>query len=69
MVLEAHVLIRNVEKEIFEAKKDQSFLIDKNSALSNIDILSEYFHLNRISEKAKLQPTGLKFSENVFNML
>ena len=69
MVLEAHVLIRNVEKEIFEAKKDQSFLIDKNSALSNIDILSEYFHLNRISEKAKLQPTGLKFSENVFNAL
>ena len=69
MVLEAHSLMKKVENEIFEANKDQKFLIDGNSAVSNIDVLSEYFYSNKISEKAKLQPSGLKTSESISNML
>lgn len=69
MVLEAHSLMKKVENEIFEANKDQKFLVDENSSVSNIDVLSEYFYSNRISEKAKLQPSGLKTSESISNML
>ena len=69
MVLEAHSLMKKVENEIFEANKDQKFLVDENSSVSNIDVLSEYFYSNRISEKAKLQPSGLKTSESISNIL
>jgi hypothetical protein len=69
MVLDAHALVTEVENRIFEANKDKSFLIDKNSSVSNIDVLSEYFNLNKISEKAKFQSSGLTASENMFNML
>jgi len=69
MVLDAHALVTEVENRIFEANKDKSFLIDKNSSVSNIDVLSEYFNLNKISEKARFQSSGLSVSENVSNML
>ena len=69
MVLDAHALVTEVENRIFEANKDKSFLIDKNSSVSNIDVLSEYFNLNKISEKARFQSSGLSASENVSNML
>lgn len=69
MVLEAHSLMKKVENEIFEANKDQKFLVDENSSVSNIDVLSEYFYSNKISEKAKLQPSGLKTSESISNIL
>ena len=69
MVLEAHSLMKKVENEIFEANKDKKFLVDENSSVSNIDVLSEYFYSNKISEKAKLQPSGLNTSESISNIL
>ena len=69
MVLESHAVVESVENRIFEANKDKSFLIDKNSCVSNIDVLSEYFHSNRIAEKVKFQSTELKSSDSLSNML
>ena len=69
MVLESHALVENIENRVFEANKDKSFLIDANSCVSNIDVLSEYFHANRIAEKVKFQSTELKSSESMSNML
>lgn len=69
MVLEAHSLMKRVEQQIFEANVDQKFLVDGNSSVSNIDVLSEYFYSNKVSEKAKLQPSGLKTSESISSIL
>ena len=69
MVLESHTLTRKVEEEIFNAGEDKKFSIDKNSCVSNIDVLSEYFYSNKILDKGKLKPASLKTSESISNML
>jgi hypothetical protein len=56
LVLDAHILVRDAEEKIIEAYNSKNFLIDQNSSITNIDMLSEYFNYNRISEKAVLQP-------------
>ena len=69
LVLDSQPLVKEVEKKVIEANDSYKFLVDKNSIVSNIDILNEYFSMNKISEKAKLQPSGLKPTESVENMM
>ena len=69
MVLESHNLVKRIEKEILDSNEDKKFLIDKNSCVTNIDVLSEYFQSNRIAEKSKLHPAALRTSESMSNMM
>jgi len=69
LVLEAHTLVSKVEEKIFKTYKDQEFLIDKNSAITNIDIISECFKSNKISEKALFQPSWLTTTESIYNAI
>jgi hypothetical protein len=48
LLLEANNLIKHAEKEILDANAENKFLIDKNSAVTNIDVLREYFYSNSI---------------------
>jgi len=57
LVLDAHIFIKKAEEEIFEAYSSGKFMIDKNSTVSNIDLLREIFTANRISEKSTFQPS------------
>ena len=54
LILDANHLAKKVEKDIFEANKDKTFLINENSSISNIDLLSEYFRINRILDESTL---------------
>lgn len=75
LILDSHVLLENAEKEIFNANDQYKFLIDKNSSITNIDVLREYFNYNKISEKntlgfgwlsAKDSIIGLAWSKSLF---
>lgn len=68
IVLDVHALLSKAETQIFKTYESQKFLIDKNSSITNIEALSDFFKLNRISEKAKLQPAGLTTTESIVNM-
>ena len=69
IVLDAHSLVKNAEEKIFSTYNSQKFLIDKNSSVTNIDVLNEQFGTNRISEKAIFQPAWLTTTETVLNMM
>ena len=51
LVFEAHELVKTAEDEIFKAYDSQKFLIDKNSSVTNVDVISDLFDSKRISEK------------------
>ena len=69
LVLDVQPLVKNAEKQVIDANASHKFLVDSNSITSNIDVLTEYFSLNRLSYRAKFQPSGLKPTENIANML
>lgn len=69
LISDSQSLVKNVEREIIEANSSHKFLIDKNSIVSNIDVLEEYFSLNKLSDKGKLQPGSLRPSESAKNLL
>ena len=56
IVLDTQILLKKAEEEIISTYDSKKFLIDKNSSVTNIDVLYEYFDSNRRLEKAKLQP-------------
>ena len=69
LVLDSQNLVKNAEKQVIDANASHEFLVNENSVVSNIDVLNEYFSLNRISNRARLQPSGLKPSENMASIL
>ena len=69
LVLDAHDLLKRAEQEILNANIDKRFLIDKNSSVTNIDVLQDYFKYTRISDKSKLRPELLTVTENVAGMM
>jgi hypothetical protein len=69
LVLDVQPLVKNAEKQVIDANASHKFLVDSNSITSNIDVLTEYFSLNRLSYRAKFQPSSLRPSENIANML
>ena len=69
LVLDSHRLVSHAEEKIFKANDDQKFFIDKNSCVTNIDVIHENFNFNRISEKALFQPSGLTTTESIDHML
>lgn len=69
LVLDAHLLLRKTEEEIFNNYDSKKFFIDENSSATNIDVLREYLHSDKVSEKAVFQPAWLTLSENVANAL
>lgn len=68
LVLDSHILVKNAEDEIFKTSEQNKFLIDSNSAVTNIDVLREYFNSNRISEKKILSPTWLDTNESIVSI-
>lgn len=69
LVFEAHELVKNAESEIFKAYDSQKFAIDKNSSVTNIDVINDIFDSKRISEKWALQASSLTTGESVLNLL
>ena len=69
LVLDTHILVKKAEEQIFKTYDSQKFLIDSNSSVTNIDVLSESFDTARISEKAVFQPAWLTTTESMFHML
>jgi hypothetical protein len=68
LILDAQTLLKSAEDEVLAVNESNKFLINKNSSVTNIDILREYFDTNRNMEKAKLLPAGLTTSEMVKNL-
>lgn len=68
-VLEAHHLVKQAEKEILQAYDSQKFIIEKNSSVTNIDVIYEDLVYNKISDKATLMPKILTTTESVVAVL
>jgi len=69
LVIESHKLVQDAEDEIFKEHQNEKFLINSNSCVTNIDIISEIFNSDRIKEKAKLRPSRLSSIESIENIL
>lgn len=69
LVLDVHTLLLNAEKQIFDAYNDNKFLIDKNSSITNIDVIAENYTANRIQEKYIFQPNWLTTRESLSNII
>ena len=69
LVFESHALVKTAEAEIFKAYDSQKFAIDKNSSVTNIDVINDIFDSKRISEKWALQASSLTTGESMLNML
>ena len=69
LVFESHQLVKSAETEIFKSYDSQKFLIDKNSSVTNVDVINDIFDSKRISEKAKLKASTLTPGENVVSIL
>ncbi len=51
LVLESHELVNEAQKQILEAYNSQKVLIDKNSSVTNIDVIEDLLKINEIKEK------------------
>lgn len=69
LVLDVHSLLWKLEKEIFEAYDDKKFLINNNSSVTNIDIISENYRASKIQDKSLFQPNWLTTRESIDNMV
>lgn len=69
MVLESHKLAEAAEQKILQAYDSQKFLIDKNSVVTNVDVIYENWFYNKISETATLIPQKLKPIESIIGLL
>lgn len=69
LVFSAHELVKNAEAEIFKAYDAQKFLVDKNSCVTNIDVINDLFDTKRINEKGALQASSLTPGESILNLL
>lgn len=69
LVLESHILIKKSEEQIFNAPWSQKFSIGKHSAVTNVDVLSELFTLDKSNEKSLFKPQLLTLSENIYSKL
>lgn len=69
LVVESHKLSKEAEERIFSAYQNGKFLIDNNSYVTNIDIISESFESKIIKEKSKLWSSHLSTSESFQSFL
>lgn len=69
LILYSHKLTKKAEEDILSGDNWKSFLIDKNSIVTNIDFISELSDLNRISGKNVVKPNLLTTDESIRNML
>ena len=69
ILLESYELMHKVEPEVLKAYDSQKFIIDKNSTVTNIDVIYENHNYDRISEKALLMPKMLDPKESIFGVL
>ena len=69
LVVESHKLSKEAEEKIFNAYQNGKFLIDDNSYVTNIDIISESFESKMIREKSKLWTSHLTTSESFQSFL
>lgn len=65
LILDVHPLLLKAEKEIFDAYDDKKFLINKNSSITNIDVISQNYTMDRIQEKYIFQPNWLTTRESL----
>ena len=69
LVVESHKLSKEAEERIFSAYQNGKFLIDDNSYVTNVDIISESFESKMIREKSKLWTSHLTTSESFQSFL
>lgn len=69
IILDSYELAKKREPKILETYDSSKFLIDKNSSVTNIDVIYEDSVYNRISGKATVMPKLLTPTESVFSVL
>ena len=69
LILETHSFIGEIKNRVFEKNDSQKFLIDQNSSVTNIDVLSDILELNMVKEKWTILPNDLTFMESIENMI
>jgi len=69
IILDAHELAKKREPKVLETYDSSKFLIDKNSSVTNIDVIYEDSVYNKISEKSTIMPKLLTPTEGVLSVL
>lgn len=69
LVMDSHVLTKKAEDKIFETYADQWFVVSDNTSITNIDLISQLYYYNRVTEKAVFMPKMLTASESVTKVL
>ena len=69
LVLDAHILAQKAEEQILNTQNDKKFTIDKNSSVTNVDIISELLKLHKSNDKAIFKPITMDTTETFYNRL
>jgi len=69
IVFDAHEFVLRMENQIFEALGDEKFLIDRNSYVNNIDVITETFKLSRAKDKMVFDQSKMDVTESVYSVL
>ena len=65
LILESHHIVDLATKKVIEANESWKFVIDQQSIVTNIDVISDCYKFNRIWEKTKLKPALLTPTEGI----
>lgn len=69
IVFDAHEFVLRMENQIFEALGNEKFLIDRNSYVNNIDVITETFKLSRAKDKMVFDQSKMDVTESVYSVL
>lgn len=69
LVFDTQNLLWKLQTTLFAALWDNKFLIDRNSYVTNIDVISECFLLEKAKDKAVFQSKWMTPSESMYNTM
>lgn len=69
LVFDAHEFVLCMEDQIFKALGNEKFLIDRNSYVNNIDVITETLKLSKANDKQIFDPSKMDLNESVYSML
>lgn len=66
VIFDAQDLVWRLEEQIFQALDDKKFLIDRNSYITNIDVIKECFKIKSAKDKTTFDPTKMWLEESIY---
>ena len=69
LVFETQTLIWKLQTTLFAALWNDKFMIDRNSHITNIDVISECFELSKAHNKFIFQPKAMTTTETMYQAL